>query len=173
MDDLYSRIVRDRGSLKRLVERLPGFPGYLEMNARRQADRLIRDYVVAKLKEQLNRLTVVENLLLDGGGLSFMSKTRSIKMKFQTLIDRVATDVPGYSGFFDAIKIGADDLSVVYAFDEAMLDYADKFGQKVDALQDAVQANEGIGDAIRDLDALAVEANEAYSLRENVLNGLD
>lgn len=173
MNDLYARIVRERGKLESLVAKVPGFRGYMEMTARRQADRLIREHVAEQLKLQLNRLPTIEKQLLDQGGLAYMSKTRSVKTKFQTFIDRVATDTPGYSGFFDALKIGPDDLEVVYAFDAALLDYADKFKEKLDALQDAALAGQGVDEAIRELDALTIEANEAYSLRDSVLKGIE
>ncbi len=172
-DDLYSRIVRERGSMENLLAKVPGFRGYMEMNARRQADRMMREHVAGMLRQQLNRLPTIEKMLLDAGGLSVMSKTRSAKTKFQTFIDRVATDTPGYSGFFAANKIGADDLEVIYAFDQALLGYADQFKAKLDALQDAAIKNEGIDAAIRDLDALTIEANDAYSLRDNVLQGIE
>ncbi len=173
MDDLYSRIVRERGSLEDLFARLPGFRGYMEMSARRQADRMMREYVAQQIGLQLQRLPQIEKQLLDAGGLKYMSHTRSAKTKFQTFIDRIATDTPGYSGFFDANKVTSEDLQVVYAFDNALLSYADQFGEKLDALQAAATSGEGIEDAIRDLDALTMEANEAYSLRENVLKGLE
>lgn len=173
MNDLYARIVRERGKLESLVAKVPGFRGYMEMTARRQADRLIREHVAEQLKLQLNRLPTIEKQLLDQGGLAYMSKTRSAKTKFQTFIDRVATDTPGYSGFFDALKIGPEDLEVVYAFDAALLDYADKFKEKLDALQDAALAGQGVDEAIRELDALTIEANEAYSLRDSVLKGIE
>jgi|AMZC01.1.fsa_nt_AMZC01004524.1_3 hypothetical protein len=172
MDDLYAKIVRERGSVERLMARIPGFRGYMEMNARRQADRLLRDHIAALLKAQINRLAEAEKLLLETGGLSYMSQTRSAKTKFQTYIDRIATDVPGYSGFFDAVKIGEDDLAVIYAFDEALLDYVEKFTQAIDVLYQAATTGEGVQEAIRALDALAIEANQAYSLRDQVLNGI-
>jgi hypothetical protein len=171
--DLYSRIVRERGSLEKLGEKLPGFRGYLEMSARRQADRMVRDHVATQLRQQLNRLVNIEKMLLDAGGLSYMSKTRSAKTKFQTFIDRIATDTPGYSGFFEAVKIGSDDLAIIYAFDQALLDYVTKFGEALDSLQTAATTNEGINEAIANLDALTIEANDAYGLRENVLKGLE
>jgi len=173
MDDLYSRIVRERGKVENLLARVPGFRGYMELNARRQADRVIRDQVAEKLRQQLSRFTTIEKTLLDAGGLAHMSETRSAKTKLQMFIDRVATDTPGYSGFFDAIKIGADDLEVIYAFDKALLDYVDKLSEKVSALQQAALNNADVDAAIRDLDAMTIEANEAYRLREDVLKGLD
>lgn len=171
-NDLYGRIVQGRGKLEKLVERLPGFGGYMEMNARRQADTIIRDKVARELKRQLEGLVDAEKALLDAGGLKYMSKTRSVKTKFQTLIDRIATDSPGYSGFFDAVKVGPDDLQVVYAFDEAMLDYGTKFAEKLGALRTAAASGSGVEVAIAELDALSVEANLAYDMREDVLKGL-
>jgi hypothetical protein len=167
--DLYSKIVRERGSLEKLGTRLPGFRGYVEMSARRQADRMMRDHVAAQLRQQLNRLVNIEKMLLDAGGLSYMSKTRSAKTKFQTFIDRIASDSAGYSGFFDAVKIREDDLAVVYSFDAALLDYVTKFSAALDALEGAAAGNEGVDEKIRALDALTIEANQAYGLRENVL----
>lgn len=173
MDDLYSRIVRQRGSVDNLMARVPGFRGYMELNARRQADRMMREHVTEQLRQQLNRLANIEKMLVDAGGLSYMSETRSAKTKFQTFIDRIATDVPGYSGFYEAVKVGPEDLAVIYAFDQALLDYVTKFSDALDALQNAATTNEGVHEAIATLDALTIEANEAYSLREDVLHGIE
>lgn len=173
MNDLYSRIVSERGSLERLAARVPGFGGYMDMNARRQADRLIREQVVLHLTQQLNRLPEIEKKLIDAGGLNYMTETHSAKTKMTTFIDRVATATPGYSGFFDAVKVDAEDISVIYAFDEALLRYADQFKERLDALDQAATANEGVQEAIAELDAVTREANEAFALRENVLHGLE
>lgn len=173
MDDLYSRIVGQRGSVERLFERLPGFRGYLDMSARRQADRMMREHVASQLQMQHDRLPSIENTLLDSGGLSYMNKTRNAKSRFQTLIDRIATDTPGYSGFFDALKIGTEELEIIYAFDEAMLRYANQYKEKIDALQAAAAQNENFEEALTALEALTAEANEAYGLRDNVLTGIE
>jgi hypothetical protein len=173
MDDLYTKIVNGRGGMEDLFAKIPGFRGYMEKTARRQADRLIREHVAAKLREQLNRLAQIEKALVDAGGLKYMSDTRSAKTKFQTFIDRIATDTPGYSAFFEAVKVTEEDLQVVYAFDEALLNYVDAFKTKLEALDAAVQSAEGVPEAIRALDALTVEANEAYSLRDGVLQGIE
>lgn len=172
-DDLYSRIVGERGSLEKLAARVPGFRGYMEKSARRQADRMIREHVADQLTTQLTRLSTIERMILDAGGLSLMSKTRSAKTKFQTFIDRIATDTPGYSGFFEAMKVDSEDLSVVYAFDMALIEYVDKFKEELDALEAAAMANEDLDAAIRELDRLTIEANEAYNLRESVLQDLN
>jgi len=62
---------------------------------------------------------------------------------------------------------------VAYAFDRALLDYADKFKDQLDALHDAALKGEGVDEALRDLDTLAIEANEAYGLRDSVMKGIE
>jgi uncharacterized phage infection (PIP) family protein YhgE len=173
MSELYDQIVRDRGSFERLLARIPGFRGYVDKAARRTADRMIRDAVADSLAQRIQRLVELENRLLDNGGLSYMSKTNSVKTKLQTYRDRVKAAAPGYSGFMEAVKIEADELERLYNFDEALMRYADRFGEALDTLDGAVQSKEGIDEAIANLNQLTIEANEAFSLRENVLTDLD
>ncbi|MBL8162828.1 MAG: hypothetical protein JNJ61_12645 [Anaerolineae bacterium] len=173
MSELYDRIVSERGSFERLVARLPGFKGYVDNKARRSADRLLRDHIADQLSQRVARLVRIEKVLLDNGGLSFMTKTQSAKTKLQLYRDRVAAAVPGYSGFFAAIKIGAEEMEKLYSFDEAQVRYLDQFDTALTGLESAVNAKDGIAEAISALDQVTVEANDAFSLREDVLTGLD
>ena len=174
MSDLYDQIVNQRGSFENLLARIPGFRGYIDKAARRTADRMIRDYVAGLLTQSVNRLAQLERRLLENdGGLLYMSKTSSVKTKLQTYRDRVQTAAPGYSGFMEAIKVEADELERLYSFDEAQVRYADRFEAALDEFETAISSKEGIDEAIAKLDALTIEANEAFSLRENVLTDLD
>lgn len=173
MSELYDQIVSQRGSFERLLARIPGFRGYIDKAARRTADRMIRDYVADLLAQRVNRLVTLENQLLDNNGLSYMSKTTSVKTKLQTYRDRVKAAAPGYSGFMEAMKVDAEELERLYNFDEAQVRYADRFGEGLDALETAISNKEGIDDAIGNLDQLTREANEAFLMRETVLTDLD
>jgi uncharacterized phage infection (PIP) family protein YhgE len=173
MSELYDQIVQDRGSFERLLARIPGFRGYVDKASRRTADRMIRDAVADALKQRINRLVELENRLLDDGGLSYMSKTSSVKTKLQTYRDRVRAAAPGYSGFMEAIKVEADELDRLYNFDDALMRYADRFTEALNGLETAVQNKQGIDEAITTLNQLTIEANEAFSLRETVLTDLD
>ena len=172
MTDLYQRIVGQRSSLQNLMAKIPGFRGYQDASERRAADRMIREHIVVLLKEQMARLVSVEKKMLASGGLAHAADTRNAKMNFQTFIDRVATATPGYAGFFDAQKVGPDELAKIYAFDAALIGYVDKFREKIDIFEKAAQANDGVPAAISDLEALIQEANAAYAMRSNVLTEL-
>ncbi len=172
MTDLYERIVGQRSSLENLAAKIPGYRGYKEASDRRAADRMIREHVVRLLKEQMQRLIGVEKKMISGGGLSHASESRAAKTNFQTFIDKVHTAAPGYAGFFDAKKVGPDELEKLYSFDAALVSYVDKFRTQIDALAEAARAKDGIAEAIAGLEALAEEAISAFGMREDVLTGL-
>ena len=174
VDDLYTKIVSERGSIEELVGRLPGFKGYMEMSARREADRMMRDHVATQYQSLIDRMSGIEAQIVRdvAGGLQFMDTSKSVKTRLETLRRRIATDTPGYSGFFAANKIDAEDLQNVYAFDQAMLKYTETIGDGLDGLSGAAVEGAGISEALTTLGAAVDEANRAYDLRDEVLNGL-
>jgi hypothetical protein len=174
MSHLYDQIISQRGSFERTLARIPGFHGYLDKAARRHADRILRDYVAGLLAQRIERLVRIERKLLDSeGGLNLMSKTSSLKSRMQTYRDRVNAAVAGYSGFMEAIKVDAEVLENLYSFDEAQVRYTEQFAEGLDTLEKAVEEKQGIEDAINGLDETVTAANEAFSLREDVLTNLD
>jgi hypothetical protein len=169
---MYNQIVNSRGSFERMLERLPGFEGYLDRQARRSADRMLRDNLAQKVDERIKRLASIERKLLDKGGLASMPKTQSVKTKLQTYHDRLKAAPLGYRGFFDALKIDSEALDMLYGFDELQITYMDKIAQGLDALDQAVNAGSGVDEAIAALDQLSRDANDAFSRRDDSLKNL-
>lgn len=172
MSDLYNRIVSERSGFEKLMEKIPGYGGYKDMQNRRAADRAMREYIVRLLKEQHQAMIAAEKKIIGQGGIKWASKSKTAKLNFQTFIDRVNTAMPGYAGMWDAIKVGPDELERLYQFDAALISYVDKFREAVDALEKSAQSKEGIEEAIAGIEALAAEAGQAYNLREDVITGL-
>lgn len=164
---LYHEIVAQRGQLENLVAKIPGFKGYHEKEARRQADRLLREYLVSEFDKILRRFERFEKRLLDNGGLQYMGRTREVKSKIDAYRDRVNTAAPKYSGMWSAIKIDEDALDRIYAFDEAQLRYQMQFDTLLIRLDDAVKADEDFEPILDELYDAAVEANEAFRLRDD------
>lgn len=172
MADLYEKIISQRSGLERIIAKIPGFRGYKEMTARREADRMIRDHVVELLKEQMQRLISAEKAILQKGGLSVASKSREAKTQFQIFIDRVNTAAPGYSGFYSAQKVGPEELERIYAFDAALVEYVDRLRDAIDTLDTAARSGENIDAAISVLELVANEANAALNMRDDVITGI-
>ncbi|MCS6870652.1 MAG: hypothetical protein RML95_07440 [Anaerolineae bacterium] len=169
MTDLYQKIVSQRSGFERILARIPGFRGYTEMTARREADRMIREHIVTLLKEQMQRFIAAEKQMLSKGGLSAATKTREAKAQFQIFIDRVNTAAPGYAGFYAAQKIGPEQLEKIYAFDAALIEYVDHFRTAIEAFDAAARSGEGMDEAISKLEMVATEANAAFNMRDNVV----
>ncbi len=166
--ELYEKIVSQRGMLENLVARIPGFKGYHEKNARRMADTMLRDFLATRMDAVIRLFTRVENDLLgEGEGLKHMSETRDTKNKLQSYRDRLKTAAPKYSGMFEAIKIGNEELDRIYAFDEAQIRYIDELEAAVKTLQDLVARGEDFADALDQVHTSAQTAIDAFSLRDD------
>lgn len=169
MSDFYQRIMDMQGGLEDLIRRLPGFKGYLEKEDRREADRLLRDHLVRVFEEQLGEFTRLQQRLIDSGGIMLMEQVQRVDTKLRTFIDRVDTAPRGYAGLFDAIKVREEELARLYAFDNALLAYADRLAELLAGFGQAIEANEGVETAIRALDDWATEVNNVFKQRVEVI----
>ena len=172
MSELYDRIVSQRGRLANLVNRIPGFRGYQDKNDRRKADRLLRDYIADQIGNTITEFTRLENKILNAGGLKHMSYTREIKAKIQAYEDRVNAAELGYSGMFAQISIDTPELDKLYAFDEAQLNYVDSLEIAIEELSKSLASDEAIEEALNNVQLVAVEANDAFKLRDDVILNL-
>lgn len=173
MSALYDQIVAQRSGLRNWMDRIPGLGGYLDRKDRRQADRLIRDHIASQLEQRLNRFVSLEKRILSASGLSMMSESSEAKTKLQTYIAKLKAAAPGYSGFFAAVNVDDAAMERLAAFDEAQVRYVDKIDEALEALESAIAKDEGVGEAIQAVYAVADEAIQAFELREGVLRELD
>lgn len=169
MSELYERIVAERGSFERLIARIPGFKGYQDKQARRTADRMLRDYLVEQVQDRLDRFIRIEQLLINSGGIAYMTRTRNVKSKLTQYKDKINAAGPGYSGMWAQLKIGTDEMEKLYAFDEAQIRYVEGFDAGLDAIERAAGKSDVLDQAIVDLDQMIVEALEAFDLRDDVI----
>jgi hypothetical protein len=170
MPDFYQKITEMQGTLEDLARKIPGFQGYFEKEDRRAADRLLRDHLVRVYEEQLNEFTRLQQRLVSSGGLRFMERVQGIDTQLRTFIDRIKTASQGYSGVFDAVKVDAESLKRVYAFDNALLIYQDQLATGLKQLEEAIGGEvEGV---LSQLEEVAHEANNTFKRREEALQGL-
>lgn len=174
MTDLYEKIVSERGKLEQIVARIPGFQGYQEKQARRKADRMLRDYIAEQLDQVIRRYERQETQLLKiPGGLAMMSDSRRTKDQIKSFRDRVKTAAPGYSAMWASIKMDEEKLASLYAFDESQIRFVDRLNAAIDELESAIKAQEEIATHIQNVYDIAVEANDAFSLRNDVILNLE
>ena len=168
MADILGNITDARNLLEKVASKIPGFGGYMEKETRRTADKMLRDTMVNRYGEQLNRISTLQTQLVSSGGIEYVDDLQDAATRLQRFIDTVKTAAYGYAGFFDAVKVKEDELAKLYAFDNALLDNAAKVTGLVDAVETAM-SGDGVPAAIKALTAAVAECNAAFERRKEVL----
>lgn len=170
--ELYNQITSQKGKLENLIGKIPGFKGYQEKQARRTADRLLREHLAGEIDKLLNKFNRLQTKLLDGGkGLRYMGRAREVKSKMEGYHDKIQTAAPKYSAMFAQVKITEETLDRIYAFDEAQFRFLLQFEVALDELETAINSGEGVEDSLESVYTVASNASEAFDMRDDeILN---
>jgi hypothetical protein len=169
MVDVKGTIQTGQGGFEKLVSSIPGYGGYKQKDLRRDADKVLRMYVAARLDDERRRLSDLQLQLVSTGQLDLLDDIDQAIRKVQFLVDRIRTATYGYAGFFDAVKVQEAQLDALYAFDNALLDEVGKIAATIQALGVALTAKEGVPQAIAACIATAQDANYTFGHREEVI----
>ncbi len=167
--DLRETVQASLGGLESLVGKIPGYQGYKQKELRREADKLLRMQVAAKLGDQRKRISGLQNKLVSQAQIEFLDDMERAVLKLQILIDRISTASYGYAGLFDAIKVKEEQLDALYEYDSEMLAHVDEVAADVDEVGSAVAAREGIAEAIEDLVETIDQANTTFDHRHEAI----
>lgn len=172
MSDLFQKITDSRNLLEKLGAMIPGFKGYVDRNARRDADKLLRETVAARFEQQWSRVSELQRQMIEEGGIETVDNLEAAAVKLRTLIDRVRTASYGYAGLFDAVKVNEPELVKLYQFDASLLDRAAQLSAAIDNVASSA-GTDGLPAAIRNVATLAQDALDAFQARNELILGPD
>ena len=167
---LLDQVKDQMSGFEQLVAKIPGYKGYKEKELRREADKLLRDHIVNRLRTVKTQLDGLQQDLIGAGKFDLLDETGSAATQIQTFIDRVRTAAYGYSGLFDAVKVKEDELDRVYEFDSALVGYADRIENAISNARAGVEGEDARALILMVRD-LAREANTTFDERQDVLRG--
>jgi len=170
---LLDRIKGNMYGLERgIADVVPGYKGYKQKELRREADKLLRDTLVSRLRTVKRQLDVLQQDLISVGKIDLLDVVGSATTQLQTFIDRIRTASYGYGGLFSAVRVKEEDLDRVYQFDAQLLDYVDRMEGAIGRAREAVAGDDAqsLVMIVRDL---AREANDTFDRRQEVINGSD
>jgi hypothetical protein len=170
MSDLFQKISDSRNLIEKIGAMIPGFKGYVDRNARRDADKLLRETVATRFEQQWSRLSQLQREMIEQGGIETVDNLEAAVVKLRTLIDRIRTAAYGYAGFFDAVKVNEADLVKLYQYDASLLDRAAQLSSAVDNIA-ASAGTDGMPAAIRNVVTLAQDGLDAFQGRSEVILG--
>lgn len=172
MSDLFDRVTSDQDIFKKLLEKIPGFKGYIKRANRRVSDKLLRETIAARYEELWQRLSGLQRDLIRAGDIARVGDLEAAAIKLRQFIDRVKTASYGYSGFFDAVKVNEEDLARVYAYDLALMEKADEVSRAVDHVETSI-GTDGLTAAIRNIVSVSQSCIDAFEKRALVMMGTE
>jgi hypothetical protein len=169
------KIGEDEQLLEKIMLVVPGFRGYKAKEQRREADKIVRDYVSARLQDARNMLQDIYAIVAENRA---SEASRPID-RLTAILDRVSEKVHhasyGYAGFFDATKIDEDDLDRMITFDNQLVEGAKALAQRVQAFKDEVRT--GNFDSLEAYESKLRKAVEGFETtfdqRKDVIEGVE
>ncbi len=169
--DVVEKAKAAMGGFEKVISGLPGIKGYREKEMRRDADKQVRDTLARQLEERRRKITGLQRDLLEAGGLLWLDDTERLVGRLQLLIDRIKTAARGYAGFFDLERVKEAELDRLAEFDRSLFMEIPKLDDGIAALKAAIEASDGIKEAVKGLGNLLAELNETFGRRADALRG--
>jgi hypothetical protein len=170
MPDYRQRVLDSQGKFRKLVGRLPGFQGYVAKEARREADKMLRTYIGPQLDQHKSRLQQFGTRLAQSGNLDAVTSVEQVRMRLQTVSDKIKTATYGYAGFFDAATVNERELDALYDFDNSLMDEVEAIGTAVTNLTTAT-AGQPFSDALTTVSTAIDDLNAVWVKRQDVVTG--
>ncbi|MBN2147842.1 MAG: hypothetical protein JW726_10655 [Anaerolineales bacterium] len=167
-DQLLGNVTGDMDIFKKIASKIPGFKGYIERQARRDSDKLLRDTIFNRFRELEGQISAMQRDFIDHGEIAYVDDLERSAIKLRTFADRVRTAPRGYSSLFEAVKINEEELAKLYEYDAALLDKSDEVARAIDNVQSSV-GTDGLSAAIRNLETVSADCVAAYDRREEVV----
>ncbi len=167
-DQLFGKVTGDMDPFKKILSKIPGFGGYVERQARRDSDKLLRDTIFTRFRELEGQVSAIQRDFISQGEIGYVDDMEAAAIKLRTFADRVRTAPRGYSSLFEAVKVNEEELGKLYEYDAALLDMADEVASAIDNVQASV-GTDGLLAAIRNLETVSRQCVEAYDRREQVV----
>lgn len=170
MPDYRQRVEDSQGSFRKLVARLPGFKGYIAKEARREADKMLRTYIGRQLDKQRARMQQLGARLATAGDLNVATALEPVRMRLQTISDKIKTATYGYAGFFDAATVNEKELDALYDFDNSLMDEVEAITTAVNTLTTAAKGD-AFDAALEAVSAAIEDMSTVWIRRQDVVTG--
>jgi hypothetical protein len=169
-DQIFGKVQSDLDPFKKILNYIPGFSGYVDRQARRDADKVLRDTIANRFEQLWGRISSLQREMISSGDIAYVDDLEGAAIKLRAFVDRVRRAPRGYSGLFDAVKINNEELNKIYEYDAQMLSLSDEVGRAIDNVE-ASLGSEGLPAALRNLRNISQNCIDVYDRRAEVVFG--
>jgi glycyl-tRNA synthetase beta subunit len=169
------RVEESEKLLEKIMLIVPGFSGYKKREQRREADKIIRNFLHSKLQEARNDLQDIHTAVAKSEQSKELDRIDKLLAVFDGVSERVNHASYGYSGFFDAIKIEEPELDRMIAFDTQLVDGAKGLAERVKNIKTEVDAErfENLTESLSELRKAVEDFDRMFDERKEVIAGVE
>jgi len=169
------RVQESEKLLEKVMLVVPGFSGYKKREQRREADKIIRNFLHSKLQDARNDLQDVYTAVAESERSKELERIDKLLAVFDRVSERVNHASYGYSGFFDAIKIEEPELDRMIAFDTQLVDGAKGLAERVKSIKTEVGAErfENLGESLSELRKAVEDFDRTFDERKEAIAGVE
>lgn len=171
---IMEKVDDERTLTQKIMKLVPGWRGYRIKEERRNADRILRDQIISRLRRSQDKIEDIRSAVVDTELESAYKTVDSLTSRTERLISQIEHADYGYRPFFDAIKIKEDDLMNMLRYDTWFVDQVQVFDQNCEDALILVEddPDEAIGH-IKDLRKMVSQMNRKWKDREQVIMGVE
>ena len=171
---IMEKVDDERTLTQKIMKLVPGWRGYRIKEERRNADRILRDQIVSRLRQSKDKIKDIQMAVVDAEIEEVYKTVDSLSSRTEKLISQIEHADYGYRPFFDAIKIKEDDLMNMLRFDTWFVEEIQTFDQRCDDILMLVEddPDEASGH-IKDLRKTVTKMNRKWKEREQVIMGVE
>ena len=170
----YEKIKSETRFIEKIALLIPGFRGYKLKELRREADKLVRNYLYQQLTMSKNDLKTVYQRIVDNKITDVWSDMDRLLTVFDMVSQEINHASYGYSGFFDAVKIQEKNLDAMLDYDTKLIDNVSSLDLKVKQFKNEVLngsfANTRV--YVKDIRNILDLMDKLYNERKNVILGV-
>jgi hypothetical protein len=168
------RVQESEKLLERIMLNVPGFRGYKLREQRREADRIVRDYIYRLLEQSRDDLTACFQALNDNKAMELIEPMNRLVAKLDRVAQKINHASYGYSGFFDSIKIEEPELDNMLSYDTQLMDLTRKFSSVAASFKNDLSQSklENARTTQLDLDTTVSSLELAFDQRKSVIEGV-
>lgn len=171
---IMEKVDDERTLTQKIMKLVPGWRGYRIKEERRNADRILRDQIVSRLRRSKDKIEDIRSAIVENDLEESYTTIDSLTSRTEKLISQIEHADYGYRPFFDAIKIKEDDLMNMLKYDTWFVEQVQAFDQRCDDVLTLIEddPDEAIGH-IKDLRKIASEMDRKWKDRDQVIMGVE
>jgi hypothetical protein len=153
---------------------VPGYRGYKMKELRREADKLVRNYMYQMLKSSEDDLRVVFQKLVENQMSDLWKDSDKLIADLDTVSSEINHASYGYAGFFDAVRVNDDRLDKMLDYDSKMIDNVASLSIKTKQLRNNILNGrfENVLVSMKDIRTVVDLLNSVYGERVNLIHGV-